>query len=139
VGTHWYDFPVKDDCVFGTRLASNGYARTSNADGRRLAHRVAWEEKYGPIPGGMHVHHTCGNRACINVAHLELVTPAGHRIKHRKCEHGDEHRYVDRRGCSYCRICTQKRVRQRYQNDPVYRAKRQAEMRDYAARRRNGE
>lgn len=38
------------------------------------AHRVAYVVAYGPIPDGLVVNHICGNRACVTVAHLELVT-----------------------------------------------------------------
>lgn len=41
--------------------------------GKRLvwAHRLAWEEAYGEAPA-MPIHHLCGNKRCVNVAHLEL-------------------------------------------------------------------
>lgn len=42
----------------------------------RLAHRVAWEERNGPIPAGMVVRHACDNPGCVNVAHLSLGTHA---------------------------------------------------------------
>jgi hypothetical protein len=41
---------------------------------RRTVHRLAWKAAHGEIPHGMQVRHTCGNRACINVEHLELVS-----------------------------------------------------------------
>jgi hypothetical protein len=37
-----------------------------------LAHRVAWELSYGPIPEGVRVRQRCGNRLCCNRAHLFL-------------------------------------------------------------------
>jgi len=51
----------------------------------RLAHRVAYESQYGPIPEGLFIDHTCHNgqgcppgpcphRKCCNPAHLEAVT-----------------------------------------------------------------
>ncbi len=38
----------------------------------RLAHRLAWELAYGPIPAGMLVRHRCDNPLCCRPSHLEL-------------------------------------------------------------------
>ena len=40
-----------------------------------LAHRIAWECRYGPIPSDKEINHKCRYRACWNPNHLELVTP----------------------------------------------------------------
>jgi len=38
-------------------------------------HRWAYEYFVGPIPDGLVLDHLCRNRACVNVSHLEPVTP----------------------------------------------------------------
>lgn len=40
------------------------------------AHRLMLEAKAGHSIKGMHAHHTCANRGCINPDHLELATAA---------------------------------------------------------------
>lgn len=35
---------------------------------------MAYEALLGPIPAGYVLDHTCRNRACVNVQHLEVVT-----------------------------------------------------------------
>jgi hypothetical protein len=48
-----------------------GYGR--HAQG--YAHRRSYEAANGPIPKGMHTDHLCRVKACVNPAHLEVVTP----------------------------------------------------------------
>lgn len=70
------------DCVRGTGSLQRGYLHTR----RGLAHRVAWEDAYGPISPGLQVDHlchdpatcaggdTCPHRACVELSHLTLAT-----------------------------------------------------------------
>lgn len=39
------------------------------------AHRVAYSLRYGPIPDGLEIDHSCGMRTCVRPDHLEAVTP----------------------------------------------------------------
>jgi hypothetical protein len=39
-----------------------------------LTHRAVWQWVYGEIPDGMTVDHLCHNRACVEIAHLRILT-----------------------------------------------------------------
>lgn len=54
-----------------------GYGRlTRRLYGESLAHRFAYSNTVGSIPGGLPLDHLCRVPACVNPAHLEPVTPA---------------------------------------------------------------
>lgn len=78
----------------------NGYGRVMSAGKWRPAHRVFWENKFGPLPKGMVLDHLCRTRDCINVDHLEIVTPKENTLRgvnpcavnarRKVCVHGHE-------------------------------------------------
>lgn len=110
-----------------------GYGRVST-DGRkgRLAHKVAWERLFGPVPEGLELDHLCMNPSCVEPSHLEPVTHQenmrragaagvmGPRLRSH-CPHGHEYTpeniytTVDKRGYAHhhCRECSRIRVRAR--------------------------
>lgn len=51
-----------------------GYGTLSVDRRTRYVHRLAFELESGPVPEGMHLDHVCHNRACVNTAHLRVVT-----------------------------------------------------------------
>ena len=54
--------------------AGKGYGVVCVKRVMKLAHRVAYERKHGPIPAGLEVDHLCRQRNCCNSDHLEAVT-----------------------------------------------------------------
>lgn len=110
-------------------------------EGRRTgAHRLAYEIWVGPIPPGFHVHHSCGNKVCIEPTHLEAVSPRDHVLeKHAEtiapaisaaiaesarlrreqthCVRGHEftpeNTWIRKEGFRQCRACLRERQRAR--------------------------
>lgn len=76
-----------------------GYGLFDPAGGpRRVAHRVAWEERFGPIPAGLFLDHTCVQPACVNPEHLDPVTVAENNRRTRQRRALGEYRVACAKG-----------------------------------------
>jgi hypothetical protein len=63
------------DCILWHKsYRENGYGQTFFQGKVTKAHRAAWIKAKGEIPEGMVIDHMCGNRGCVNVEHLRVVT-----------------------------------------------------------------
>lgn len=59
----------------GTNGEGYGMIRLSSpSKARVLAHRAAYEERYGPIGSGLVIRHGCDNPPCCNPNHLRVGT-----------------------------------------------------------------
>jgi hypothetical protein len=112
-----------EDCwEWRARLDRDGYGY--HWRGQRgltvMAHRIAYVEMIGAIPGGLELDHLCRNRKCVNPEHLEPVTTRVNQLRGEThaarnsakthCPHGHpysgenlEIRAGGRRACRTCR------------------------------------
>lgn len=106
----------------------NGYGRFMVAAGKPVyAHRFAWERIHGKIPKPLVIDHLCRNRACVNPAHLEVVTQRENLLRsplttssrnaaRKRCNSGHKFDGVSTEGfrkCNRCRRERRQRERQR--------------------------
>lgn len=63
----WSKVTKAADCWLWTASANTrGYGQIQVGDGKpRRAHRLAFEMRFGPIPAGRQVCHTCDTRLCV--------------------------------------------------------------------------
>lgn len=113
------------DCIlYGGSKDKDGYGVFFFRQKTRRAHRVTYWATHGDIPKDRVVNHTCGNRACINIAHLELLTVRDNNFKDSKslsyfnsikthCPQGHpyDRKYGNQRYCSICDAAKKKRLR----------------------------
>lgn len=113
-------WPVERDPVFGCSLwrgtlTPNGYP-VLNDDGRKSAHRVAYERVHGPIADGLVLDHLCRRSSCFAVHHLEPVTKDEnerrksyrYRVRIAKCPRGHDlaqNYAITPEGGKVCRVC----------------------------------
>lgn len=72
-----YEVDPETGCWLWTRSKSkDGYGWASLNNKTYQAHRLIWMLLVGDIPEGLVIDHLCRVRHCVNVTHMELVTPA---------------------------------------------------------------
>ena len=115
------------DCIIWTRARNNrGYGVVWRDGKVRLAHRVAWFDRYGRWPtDGLVLDHICNVKACVNVDHLREVTNRENILRSPRspmntirasalCRNGhpyDDRTVVDRNGWRVCAECADRRRR----------------------------
>lgn len=66
---------MESTCTVWVGATNNkGYGLISVSGTVKLAHRVAYEAAFGPIPDGLIIDHKCRVRCCVKPEHLEAVT-----------------------------------------------------------------
>lgn len=99
------------------------------------AHRIMFAWLVGPIPKGNgidQIDHLCRNRACVNPAHLELVSPrincirgvspAAINARKTHCPKGHKYEHAGD-GDRHCKACNNERQRVRRATDPDWAAR----------------
>jgi isocitrate/isopropylmalate dehydrogenase len=114
--------PNEQGCMeWMANIQPNGYGSFQLYGSKRLAHRLSYELRVGPIPEGLHIDHLCRNRACIRPDHLEAVTlrenlNRGIHFGRQKthCKSGHEftegNTYITKQGKRQCRTCAANRA-----------------------------
>lgn len=58
------------------RFVGPGYGAVKRNGKQLRAHRVSWETRFGPVPAGRFVCHSCDTPSCVRPDHLFLGTAA---------------------------------------------------------------
>lgn len=110
-------FEPNSGCQIWLGALTRGYASMYLLDRpkRRMEYAHLWNYRrlVGPIPEGMQLDHLCRVPSCINVRHLEPVTPAENcrrswigYVHQTVCSCGRAFDYRDSMGRLRCRTCT---------------------------------
>jgi hypothetical protein len=99
-------------------VSPHGYGRIVLGGQLYYVHRLVRSVTDGSDYAGMHVHHVCGNKRCVRLAHLLAVTPERHRSEHKAetCPRGHSmaDAYISPRGHRQCIQCVRMRSARAY-------------------------
>lgn len=103
----------------GRGCGYDGYGRVLHKGKHLYAHRAMYEIERGVIPDGLTIDHLCRVTACVNPAHMEVVTRrenilrgntlAAKNAAKTHCKHGHPlngaNLIIDSEGARACRTC----------------------------------
>lgn len=74
----------------GAKMHGYGYiGRGRRGDGTVRAHKAVYEALVGSVAPGHVLHHSCGNKSCVNPEHLVVLSSQSeHRRLHAELERG---------------------------------------------------
>lgn len=115
-------------------LDKDGYGMFYLRRKNRRAHRVGWYSRFGEVPVGKIVDHSCGIRHCVNPSHLRLQTVRQNALENSRglgainarkthCPAGHEYDrvYGGQRYCSTCERAKARRLRRRWRIEDTLR------------------
>ena len=133
----WRHVKKDGECLVwtGAKNRRGGYGklhRVINGESKMfLAHRYHWEIENGPVPEGKQLDHLCRTRVCVNLSHMEVVTPQENTLRgvgptaknarKEKCVRGhlftEENTYLEgtKRKCRACAKRVRKIQQARFQ------------------------
>lgn len=65
-------------------VPDTGYGQIWEDNQAEQAHHTYYKKRYGRLPEGVHLHHLCERRSCVNPDHLQPLSPQKHRRAHAK-------------------------------------------------------
>jgi hypothetical protein len=115
-------------CWEWTGCKCHGYGYVGMNGKNHRVHRIAYILTHGGIPDGLVPDHLCKNKACVNPAHLELVTikentmrgdgPTAQNAKKTHCPQGHEYTpentHLTKDNFRQCKECSRRRAREYY-------------------------
>ncbi len=109
--------PPRDGCWLWPNKDGRGYGVAWRNGKSIKAHRAIYMALEGPIPAGLHLHHRCEVKHCVNPSHLMPVEASAHKREHHRkthCKRGHELAGENLvlvpggRMCRECRLATQR-------------------------------